>query len=76
MAHNRNSKDSLWMRTVEQLNSKRNNGYRKVSTFQRQSLQGLDLNTRSEALTGSLGLWPMEGEMDKAKLAFLAGYVT
>ena len=36
--------------------------------FNAKRLQCLDLNTRSEAVTGSLALWSMEGEIDKAKL--------
>ena len=33
-------------------------------------IQGLEPNTRSEAAFGSLGLWSMEGQIDKAKLLY------
>ena len=39
--------------------------------FNAKHIQGLDRNTRSEAATGSLGLWSMEGQIEKAKLLYL-----
>ena len=38
--------------------------------FNAKRLQGLPKNTRSEAVTGSLGLWSMEGQIDKVKLVY------
>ena len=38
--------------------------------FNAKRLQGLPRNTRSEAVTGSLGLWSMEGQIDKVKLVY------
>jgi hypothetical protein len=35
-------------------------------------IQGLEPNTRSEAALGSLGLWSMEGQIDKAKLLYFS----
>ena len=38
--------------------------------FNAKRLQDLPRNTRSEAVTGSLGLWSMEGQIDKVKLVY------
>ena len=38
--------------------------------FTAKRLQGLPRNTRSEAVTGSLELWSMEGQIDKVKLVY------
>ena len=38
--------------------------------FNAKRLQGFPRNTRSEAVTGSLGLWSMEGQIDKVKLVY------
>ena len=42
----------------------------KCQRFNAKRLQGLPKNTRSEAVTGSLGLWSMEGQIDKVKLVY------
>ena len=39
--------------------------------FAGKRIQGLCNTTRSEAVTGSIGLWTVEGYIDKAKLLFL-----
>lgn len=42
-----------------------------ANRFAAKRIQGLPPSTRSEAATGSLGLWTIEGYIDKAKLLFL-----
>lgn len=42
-----------------------------VNRFAAKRIQGLSSTTRSEAVTGSIGLWTVEGYIDKAKLLFL-----
>lgn len=47
------------------------NSLERCQRFNAKRIQGLDQKTRSEAATGSLGLWSMEGQIDKAKLLYL-----
>ena len=42
----------------------------RAQKFDAKRIQGLHPMTRSEAATGSLGLWSMEGTIDKAKLLY------
>lgn len=42
----------------------------RTQRFNAKRIQGLDPMTRSEAATGSIGLWSMEGTIDKAKLIY------
>lgn len=42
----------------------------RTQRFNAKRIQGLDPMTRSEATTGSIGLWSMEGTIDKAKLIY------
>lgn len=43
----------------------------RTNRFAAKRMQGLSWQTRSEAAIGSLGLWTVEGHIDKAKLLFL-----
>ena len=66
MAHRRypNIIVRMWT-TLEQSHHTRNR-----FTWKNTEIQGLHPMTRSEAATGSLGLWSMDGTIDKAKLLY------
>lgn len=57
----------LWNNlTINEINS-----LERSQRFNAKRIQGLDWNTRSEAATGSLGLWSMEGQIEKKEIAVL-----